>query len=72
MHVQYAKSDYLNTDAPAIYWLHRKGIPAPRYDTRKTTMNTTRRIDIDSTLNAATGAMIALLTCVGLFTAFVG
>jgi len=35
-------------------------------------MNTNRKIDIDSTLNAATGALIALLTCAGLFTAFVG
>ena len=35
-------------------------------------MNTTRHIDIDSTLHVATGALIALLTCAGLFTAFVG
>jgi hypothetical protein len=35
-------------------------------------MNTTRHIDIDSTLNVATSAIIALLTCAGLITALVG
>ena len=35
-------------------------------------MNTLRNIDLDSTLNVTTGAVIALLTCVGLITAFVG
>lgn len=49
-----------------------RAFPPQRYDTRKPTMNTPRHIDIDSTLNAATGALIALLTCASLFTAFVG
>lgn len=35
-------------------------------------MNENRHIDIDSTLNVTTSALIALLTCVGLFTAFIG
>lgn len=35
-------------------------------------MNTLRHIDLDSTLNVATGAVIAALTFLGLFAAFVG
>ncbi len=34
-------------------------------------MNTLRHIDIDGTLTVATGAVIALLTSLGLITAFV-
>ncbi len=35
-------------------------------------MNTIRRIDLDGTLTVTTGAIIALMTCAGLITAFVG